>query len=571
MDTPEDLHRDTLIRDRPQLADFDEQTWEKTVNRDVLVGAKVGEYEIRRRVGAGGMGIVYEGYQPVIGRRVAIKLLRPNIGTGSLVQEARAANVVRHRGIVDVYGFGETSFGQYLVMEFLEGSPLDALLAEQKKLSPEQTIRLLDELLAPLEAAHRKGLVHRDLKPSNLFLVSESGGEQYVKMLDFGLAKQTSVGAEMTHMTKVSAVVGTPHYMAPEQARGQSVGPKADLYSVGCIAFELLTGRVPFEGDNAIAVMLQQVNDPPPRPSRYADVSPALEKLIMQLLEKDPGRRPESAGATRASLKQIGRDLARARTALIPRQTAASAKDASREGDLENTTTQPLAQTDEFRVPAPRSTVKDLPPAGKRLNRRLPALVVVAIGAAILGGVLIATSSSPTKPGSPTVVGSPTVNAVVRESPAEKPEDDAVVIRPVESAVEQRAEELADPRPIGEPIAKPVEKIDVKRVETPVEKPGANATKKPPAREERATQKPVGSGAMATLRVGLTGGQRADVFVRGKRVGTTPLFNHSVAAGSFKLKLHHPNGSTYETTVVAKPGQLVEVARTWDPIAEKIR
>ncbi|HEY8209297.1 MAG TPA: serine/threonine-protein kinase [Myxococcaceae bacterium] len=183
------------VEETPGVTKEGTNSWEATVRRDILLGTKVGEYVVRRRIGAGGMGIVYEAEQPQIGRKVAVKVLRPDVGNmqpAGLAGEARASGRIRHRAIVDVFGYGEIpAIGQYIVMEYLEGRPLDVLLTEHGPLSPAEVLWLMDEVLAGLGAAHAEGVIHRDLKPSNLFVVSASGGSQYVKILDFGLAKQT--------------------------------------------------------------------------------------------------------------------------------------------------------------------------------------------------------------------------------------------------------------------------------------------------------------------------------------------------------------------------------------------
>ncbi|MGI5862864.1 MAG: serine/threonine-protein kinase [Myxococcales bacterium] len=187
----------TVIRNpsRPRSGDFAAFEFEPTDIRDIsavvseptqlsdpLIGKQIGEYVVRRAIGAGGMGIVYEGFQPLLERRVAIKFLRPETGqdpshVSRLLAEARAANAVRHRGIIDVFGFGELpGFGQYMVMEFLEGSPLDAIFEQRAPLPEREAIRILDEVLAALGAAHARGVIHRDLKPSNIFLVTEPTG-----------------------------------------------------------------------------------------------------------------------------------------------------------------------------------------------------------------------------------------------------------------------------------------------------------------------------------------------------------------------------------------------------------
>ncbi|WP_224245109.1 serine/threonine-protein kinase [Hyalangium gracile] len=306
-----------------EMESVDEGSWEATVSRDVLVGKTLGDFVVKRRIGAGGMGIVYEGEHPIIGRKVAIKILRPEFSEGGgardLIAEARAASAIRHRGIIDVFGFGTIPHvGQYLVMEYLEGSPLDEIIAQRAPMLELEVIALMDELLGALAAAHATGVIHRDLKPGNIFVVRDSSGAECVKVLDFGLAKRSEVPHGTTPQTRASMIVGTPEYMAPEQATGQAVGPHTDLYAVGVIAFEMLTRRLPFEGPSGMAIAIQHVQSRPPAPSTYVDLHPALDKLVLRLLAKTPSERPASADAVRRELKAISKQLAEGATRLEP-------------------------------------------------------------------------------------------------------------------------------------------------------------------------------------------------------------------------------------------------------------
>ncbi len=303
----------------PGAVEARDEAVEPTWTGDLLAGRQLGEYRVVQRIGSGGMGVVYEAEQPVIGRKVAIKVLRGDVVPGrGLLDEARAANQVRHRGIVDIYGFGELEgIGQYLVMELLEGKPLDAVLHEEGALRPADAVYILDEVLAPLEAAHARGVVHRDLKPSNVFLVSEPGGGRYVKLLDFGLARQMSVTGDRKRQTRVTGLIGTPHYMAPEQVRNFLVGPRTDLWAVGVIAYELLTGRMPFDGKDPFEVMTQVVSGTPRAVRSWVNVPAELDELVMKLLAKSPETRPHSAQVVRGLLKRIRRELSDAQTQLF--------------------------------------------------------------------------------------------------------------------------------------------------------------------------------------------------------------------------------------------------------------
>ena len=304
------------LEERFPSLDEEEEQWESTVRKDIMVGQRIGEYVVRRRIGSGGMGVVYEGEHPVIGRKVAIKIIRPDSSEGvrarDLVGEARAVSAIRHRGIIDIFGFGTLpGVGQYLVMEYLNGRPLDEVILDRAPMPPTEAVRLIIEVLGALSAAHAVGVIHRDLKPGNIFLVLESNGSEYVKVLDFGLAKQGTTPNGPTPQTRASMIVGTPEYMAPEQACGQPVSPRTDLYAVGIILFEMLTGRLPFRGDSPMHVAIQQVQAQPPSPDSLVEgLPPELNALVLRLLAKEPEQRFSSAEAVARELKTIARTLA---------------------------------------------------------------------------------------------------------------------------------------------------------------------------------------------------------------------------------------------------------------------
>lgn len=275
---------------------------------DPLVGQTVGEYYVEQRIGAGGMGLVYQAVQPIIGKRVAIKVLRPELAQSEeqmhrLLAEARAVNAIGHRGIIDIFAFGQLADGRhYLVMELLDGCALDEYLARRGPLPEAEAIRLLEEILGALEAAHAAGIVHRDLKPSNIFLAGESRGAPYVKLLDFGLAKVAEAPHGVTPQTRADMVVGTPEYMAPEQARGLSVGPATDLYAVGVIAYELVTGKLPFTAATPVDLLLMQVQSAPVPPTRHVPtLHRGFEAIILRLLAKSVMDRFQTAAEVRAA------------------------------------------------------------------------------------------------------------------------------------------------------------------------------------------------------------------------------------------------------------------------------
>jgi eukaryotic-like serine/threonine-protein kinase len=271
---------------------------------DDLVGASVGSYRLTRLVGRGGMGLVYQGVQPAIGSRVAIKVLALEyVESMKAVQrffdEARAVNLIRHENIVNVLDLAQLSDGRpYMVMEYLEGQTLRAAMTTQR-LPFSLAIGLMGEVLDACAAAHQRGVVHRDLKPDNVFVTP--GG--HAKVLDFGIAKLRPDLTGDRAPTRTGVVLGTPHYLAPEQATGGEVDPRTDIYSLGVMLYEITTGTRPFEAASAFGLIRMHLSDPPAPPStRRPGVPKALEDVALKALEKNPARRFPSAEAMKSAL-----------------------------------------------------------------------------------------------------------------------------------------------------------------------------------------------------------------------------------------------------------------------------
>ncbi len=305
----------------------------------LLPGQKLGDYQVLAVLGSGGMGEVYSGEQPMIGKKVAIKVLKAEVAADPanvqrMLSEARAVNAIRHRGIVDIFNFGNLPDGRpYLVMEYLEGTPLDVMLKRAGALIPPEATEFLEEICSALSAAHQRSIVHRDLKPANVFIVGDARS-RYVKLLDFGLAKGAQ-SPDAQKQTRAGMVVGTPDYIAPEQARGGTITPRTDLYSLGVMAFEMLTGSLPFTADSVVELMMMHVQEPPPRVSSRIDFCPpALDALIHSMMQKDPADRPRSAEQVRLEIARIRRELREGETitggALRPPAPTQTVKDTIR-------------------------------------------------------------------------------------------------------------------------------------------------------------------------------------------------------------------------------------------------
>jgi predicted Ser/Thr protein kinase len=298
---------------------------QSTANADELpAGTEVGGYVVEAKIGEGGMGVVYGAHHPRIGKRVAIKVLSPAFcGDPATVerfeQEARLVNEIKHPNIVDVFQFGELADGRsFFVMEWLDGESLSARL-ERGPLTTRETIEVIDAICDALEAAHEKGVIHRDLKSDNVFIVPVRKDKK-VKLLDFGLAKLAGRNDPASiHKTKEGIVVGTPAYMSPEQARGKTVDFRTDIYALGCLAYKMVTGRLPFNADNAMDLIVKQLNDAPPSPSKLAPgTPPSLSRVIVRMMSKSPEERPSLADIrqtlvelkdTKQPVKKSGRAL----------------------------------------------------------------------------------------------------------------------------------------------------------------------------------------------------------------------------------------------------------------------
>jgi len=297
---------------------------------DPLLGQTLsGRYRILRKIGEGGMGIVYEAEHVLIEKRVGLKVLREDFSSRPDVverfrQEAKSASKIGHEHIIDISDFGETPQGaSFFVMELLRGHDLAEELEKQGPLSARRTVHLMLQCARALEAAHNKGIVHRDMKPENIFLV-ERGTEDFVKIVDFGIAKMSDIetpGQPGRKLTKTGMIFGTPEYMSPEQAAGKKLDHRVDIYAMGIILYELLTGRVPFMGDTFMGILTQHMFEVAPPISTMnpnVHVAPELERLVFKALSKNPDDRFQSMGELASELTQVLQHTTNSAASLAP-------------------------------------------------------------------------------------------------------------------------------------------------------------------------------------------------------------------------------------------------------------
>jgi serine/threonine protein kinase/Leucine-rich repeat (LRR) protein len=329
-------HQDTLTlgpgdasRPRPDSAEARSQEAHHQELIDFLAApqqpgelGRLGAYRILRVLGAGGMGVVFQAEDPHLERHVGLKMMKPALASSEaarkrFLREAKATAAIKHDHIVTIYQVGEERSVPFLAMEFLEGEPLDERLKRDNVLPVKEVLRIGREIAEGLSAAHERGLIHRDIKPGNIWLERKRGR---VKILDFGLARAMD---DETHLTQTGAIVGTPAYMAPEQAQGEPIDVRCDLFSLGGVLYRMCTGKAPFKGANTMSLLMSLARDTPQAPSELnATVPAALSDLIMRLLAKNPAERPATAEAAAEAIRAMEND----QTVMLPAEPATSSE-----------------------------------------------------------------------------------------------------------------------------------------------------------------------------------------------------------------------------------------------------
>jgi eukaryotic-like serine/threonine-protein kinase len=277
---------------------------------ETLVGQVVGgRYRIEKVVGRGGMGTVYACRHVVVGKAFAIKVLRPGVERSTevlqrFIREAQAANAVRSRHICEMVDFGQLDNGAfYVVMDLLEGVSLTRALRD-RSLDQTELRRVFVQIAETLERAHRAGIVHRDLKPDNVILVDDDGDPHFVKLVDFGIAKMMQ--ADASHLTETGIILGTPYYMSPEQARGDAIDARSDIYALGVMMYRAFTGKLPFVADTAMGVLTRHLIEAPVLPSRVSEIDPIVERVILRCMEKQPIDRFQSMADVAEAIRHAG-------------------------------------------------------------------------------------------------------------------------------------------------------------------------------------------------------------------------------------------------------------------------
>jgi len=389
------------------------------VDPDLVAGQAVGEYQVESKIGQGGFGAVFKAVHPLIGKVVAIKVLARRFSVdpdmlSRFVAEARAVNQIRHHNIIDIFSFGQLEDGRhYYVMEYLDGMALDALIERDRRIAPADALPILRAIARALDAAHAKGIAHRDLKPENVFLATDPDGGWFPKLLDFGIAKLMAPEDGLKHKTGTGVPLGTPYYMSPEQCRGRDVDHRTDYYAFGIVAYRMLCGMFPFDGDDYMSILMKQIGEQAAPPSSHAPELPVgVDDAVAWLMQKDPSQRPPNLITAVRALESAfdGTGIVVARgpmsaawdvTTGDPGKTATPWPPKRSSDVLPSTPATPLAV----------SSLQDAP-----VKSKAPLVIGLVVAAALVGGVVFVVLSSSGGNGS-----HPTQTAATSPTPASPP------------------------------------------------------------------------------------------------------------------------------------------------------
>jgi tRNA A-37 threonylcarbamoyl transferase component Bud32 len=507
--------------------------------------ASLGKYELRGTLGRGAMGTVYEGWDPAIARKVAVKTVRIPDASDTEAQdelarfrrEAQAAGRLNHPNIVGVFDYGETAELAYIVMEFVDGRSLKAVLDKQERFALHDMMRVMQDVLGGLQYSHEHGVVHRDIKPANIILAS--GGQ--AKIADFGIAR-----IESSSMTQAGTVLGTPAYMSPEQFMGQVVTARSDLYSTGVVLYQMLTGERPFEG-SLTSIMHKVLNTRPPKPS---DLSVTVPPGMDAVVERAMARRPEDRFASAAEFAQALREVAEAPPQSLP---AVMAEEPAADATIVAAPQRHAAPAEAVASATPRARAS-----------RLPVAVAALIAAlAVLGGGAWF-ALSPSRPSAPDVASLPAkapqdaAPSTAPQSPA--PETTAATPAPSSAAtapvpLPQAVATATPPQPTLPAAATPAPASPVQAAAAPPEAPPAPQNLPPSPAPAPAPQQLAAASSPATLRAAIAAAtaQVRCTLVSGEvtEPGGTVMLGGLAGQGTPQARLH-------EAVADAAPGAAVD-------------
>ncbi|MCE4025917.1 MULTISPECIES: protein kinase [unclassified Microbacterium] len=387
-----------------------------------------GRYELQSRIAIGGMGEVWEATDHVIGRTVAIKILKDEyMGDPGFLErfraEARHAALVNHEGIASVFDYGEENGSAYLVMELVPGEALSTIIEREGTLSADKTLDIVAQTASALQAAHAAGLVHRDIKPGNLLITPDGR----VKITDFGIARI----ADQVPLTATGQVMGTVQYLSPEQASGHAASPATDIYSLGIVAYECLAGKRPFTGESQVAIAMAQINDaPPPLP---ATVPQPVQNLVMAMIAKKPADRPSSAATVARAAQALRRGDLNSAAIAVP-AVIAGVVGAGAVASSDDAMTQLMGATQGATTIMPTTAqipteADEAPEKKKRSPWTWPLIALIALLIIVLGGTVWALLSNQKAPvPGPSTSSSAPVVTPTKTTPAPTPTSDTVAL-----------------------------------------------------------------------------------------------------------------------------------------------
>jgi serine/threonine-protein kinase len=395
---------------------------------DPLIGLVLSErYRIVRKLGEGGMGAVYQAEHALIEKRLALKVLFPELTrrtdlVARFLQEAKAASRIGHENVIDISDFGQSPEGLvYIAMEYLDGQDLGQVIKANGPLPWPRARSILMQIAKALRAAHEHGIIHRDMKPENVFLIQREGRPDFVKVLDFGIAKSVNEDGDAPRLTQAGMIFGTPEYMSPEQAQGQTPDHRVDVYALGCLMYQLITGTVPFSADNFMGILTKHMLEPvtPPRQRKPELRIPAdVEAVCLRALEKDREKRWQDMDQLYRALGAAGGEPFEASGVYVPNPSLRfPVQPAPTQRKLRSEVTPPVATQAPATSPTGGHFDDERPVVRKAAGLKLGGVVVAVAVVATLAVLVLRPSTKPPAAPAP----APTTARVAAPAPAAAP------------------------------------------------------------------------------------------------------------------------------------------------------